>query len=126
MRLKITVDGQEYEVDVEVAEPEPPTRTTYIQSTSHAQGAGGGGAPQPAAPEVAADEAKVVRSPLAGVVSKVETVADQEVAADQEILVLEAMKMFTTITSPRAGKIKSVTVAVGDPVKQGQILVEFE
>ena len=36
------------------------------------------------------------------------------------------MKMETTITSPVAGKITKVNVDVGDPVKGGQILIEFE
>lgn len=127
MRLKINVDGQEYEVEVEVADPEPPTRTTYVQAPSRAQiGKSTGAVPGDKAPETVEDETKVVRSPLAGVVSKVEVEAGQEVAAEQEILVLEAMKMFTTITSPRSGTVKAVTVAATDPVKQGQILVEFE
>jgi len=41
-------------------------------------------------------------------------------------VILEAMKMFTSITSPGAGKIKAVEVAQGDGVKQGQLLIEFE
>jgi methylmalonyl-CoA carboxyltransferase small subunit len=81
---------------------------------------------QAASPEPAAVESNVIRSPLAGVVSKVETEAGADVSADQEILILEAMKMFTTITSPRSGRIKAVRVAAADAVKQGQILVEFE
>jgi biotin carboxyl carrier protein len=48
------------------------------------------------------------------------------VDADQDVIVLEAMKMFTTITSPVAGKIRFIDVAKGDAVKQGQILLEVE
>ena len=42
------------------------------------------------------------------------------------MLVLEAMKMETNVTAPRAGTVKSVHVAQGDPVKVNQVLVEFE
>jgi biotin carboxyl carrier protein len=40
--------------------------------------------------------------------------------------VLEAMKMETVITSPRAGKVAKVNVGPGDAVQSGQVLVEFE
>jgi len=39
---------------------------------------------------------------------------------------LEAMKMETEITAPVAGKVSTVNVNVGDSVKGGQVLVEFE
>jgi methylmalonyl-CoA carboxyltransferase small subunit len=41
-------------------------------------------------------------------------------------MVLEAMKMETVITAPIAGKIAKITRAAGDPVKAGQVLIEFE
>ena len=42
------------------------------------------------------------------------------------LLVLEAMKMETNVTSPVAGKVKRVTVAQSDGVQLNQVLVEFE
>jgi biotin carboxyl carrier protein len=48
------------------------------------------------------------------------------VDADQDVIVLEAMKMFTTITSPIAGKIRAIDVEKGASVKQGQLLLEVE
>ncbi len=128
MKLKITVEGKVYEVDVEVAESEPTSGVRYIQTGA----TGGSAAPIIMAPapmaggEAVADESKVCRSPLAGVVSEVNIEVGQEVTAEQQLLVLEAMKMFTTITSPVAGKIKSIRVEKTNSVKQGQVLVEFE
>jgi methylmalonyl-CoA carboxyltransferase small subunit len=127
MKLKITVEGKVYEVDVEVAESEPTSGVRYVQTGAAPTSApvivpaaqGGGG-------EAVANEAKVCRSPLAGVVSEVNVEVGQEVTAEQQLLILEAMKMFTTITSPVAGKIKSVRVEKTNAVKQGQVLVEFE
>ena len=47
------------------------------------------------------------------------------VTNDQPVIILEAMKMFTTITSPCTGTVKSIDVNPGDAVKQGQLLMEF-
>ncbi len=130
MRLIITVEGKKYEVEVEVAEAESPVAVRYVATG----GAGGGAsAPRASAPSGGsssgrqpADESKACRSPLAGVVSEVTVEVGQEVEIEQPVLVLEAMKMFTTITSPVSGRVKSIDVAVGTAVKQGQLLIEFE
>lgn len=127
MKLKITVEGKAYEVDVEVADPESSTGIRYV-----ATGVSGATAPIAApvgtngAIEQVADETKVCRSPLAGVVSELNAAVGDEVKTEQQLLVLEAMKMFTSITSSVVGKVKSIRVGVGDAVKQGQVLVEFE
>ena len=42
------------------------------------------------------------------------------------LLVLEAMKMETSIVAAADGKVKSVRVAQGEAVKVNQILLEFE
>jgi biotin carboxyl carrier protein len=52
-------------------------------------------------------------------------VGDKIVEGDQ-VLVLEAMKMEQSITSPREGIIKQIKVAVGDTIASGTALVEFE
>ena len=129
MKLKVTIDGKTYEVEVEASEAEQ-RRPGYIPPT-------GGAAPtrvvaptatQPAQPAsgAVADESKVCRSPIAGIVVKVSAQVGQTIQANDVLIVLEAMKMETTITSPVAGKIAKVNAAVGDPVQGGQILIEFE
>ena len=50
----------------------------------------------------------------------------QQIQANDPLLVLEAMKMETNITSPVAGKVKAINANVGDGVQVGQVLVEFE
>jgi methylmalonyl-CoA carboxyltransferase small subunit len=42
------------------------------------------------------------------------------------LLVLEAMKMETNITSPAAGKIARIKVRQGDAVQAGEVVAEFE
>lgn len=130
MKLKITVEGKVYEVEVEVEEGQPgpsaPTpRANPRSAPTAARPVGPAAAPAPVGgPDVADD--KAVKSPLMGVVQAVGCNVGQEVEVDQPLVVLEAMKMLTTITSPDKAKVKNIFVAVGDSVKQGQVLVEFE
>lgn len=130
MRLEITVEGKKYEVEVEVVESERPAPIGGFTGSFQQRTAGGAGGPGPkvAAPasDPNVDESKVVRCPLAGTVSRVVAEPGQEVKVDETILVLEAMKMETAITSPIDGKVKVIPVSVGDSVAKGQILVEFE
>ena len=73
-----------------------------------------------------ADESKVCRSPIAGIVARVPAQVGQSIQVNDVLLVLEAMKMETVITAPIAGKVAKINAKVGDVVQQGQVLVEFE
>jgi biotin carboxyl carrier protein len=128
LKLKITVDGKLYEVDVEVAEPEPSGPSYYppFQARIPAGVPAAAAAPRPAAQQPVGDEAKVCRSPLAGMVSRINAQVGQSIQVNDVLLVLEAMKMETVITAPVAGKVSRIDAAVGDAVSQGQVLVEFE
>ena len=131
MKLKITVAGQTYEVDVEVSDAEAP-HPTYVPpaAPTGAPVAKLVDNPAAAAPQRPAstvtDEAKLCRSPIAGVVTRVSAQVGQSVQANDVLLVLEAMKMETVITSPIAGKIARISANVGDAVQPGRVLVEFD
>lgn len=129
MKLKITVDQKTYEVDVEVAEDDRPQASAahaYMPSAPTALPSAPPPLPRAAAPDSAVSEDKVCRSPVAGVVVRVNAQVGQQIQANDPLLVLEAMKMETNITSPVAGKIKAINAGVGDGVQVGQVLVEFE
>jgi methylmalonyl-CoA carboxyltransferase small subunit len=131
VKLNITVDGKVYEVEVEVSEPDPPHASYYPgpgAARVPAAPAAAVGVPAPAAASggPVADESKVCRSPLAGVVNRVQAQVAQAIQANDPLLVLEAMKMETVITAHAAGKIARINAAPGDAVQQGQVLVEFE
>ena len=64
-----------------------------------------------------------VPSMLAGNVVKVLVEAGDEVAEGEPLAVIEAMKMETQISAPRAGTVTEVCVAEGDAVKVGEPLV---
>ena len=93
MKLKITVDGHAYEVDVEVSEPEP-LQPAYVPPSGQTRvPAAVPGAPPPArpggAPEPAADESKVCRSPFAGTVSRVSAQVGQTIQVNDVLMVLD-------------------------------------
>ncbi|MGO9516055.1 MAG: acetyl-CoA carboxylase biotin carboxyl carrier protein subunit [Candidatus Korobacteraceae bacterium] len=122
MKLKISVEGKTYEVEVEIVEEtaqDPSAEAPGIQSSV-----------LPAAAKISAfsgaNEEKIIRSPVAGLVVRIYAEPGQQVVADDLLMVLEAMKMETNINAPVAGKIKTVDVAPGNAVKLDQILLQFE
>ncbi len=124
MKLTIVIDGRPYEVEVEHAEyasgrdsqlSERAAVQSSVLPTFSKPGASGG-----------IDEAKVCRSPLAGVVARLHSNPGQQVENNELLLVLDAMKMEIKITAQLAGIVKSIAVAPGDAVKPGQILIHFE
>lgn len=130
MKLQIAIDDKRYEVDVEILEDDSLVRTPgylpphpiplTVPSTPVAS------APKSAPKNGNADESKVCRSPVAGVVLRVTSQPGQQLQPNDLMLVLEAMKMETNVTAPVSGKVKVVNVQAGDAVKVNQVLVEFE
>ncbi|GAA1784598.1 biotin/lipoyl-binding protein [Luedemannella flava] len=124
--MNITIDDQTYEVDVEVSEPEPVRPVTLVAGQARMPAVAASAPPGRGADmETVADESKVCRSPVNGLVTQVVTHPDQVVQIDDVLLVLEAMKMETKITAPVAATVAKVNVTVGDAVRAGQVLVEF-
>jgi len=129
VRLNVKIDEKIYEVDVEAVEPEasvPQTRfyVTGKPTTRTVAQTASAPAPQPAA--TSAEESKVCRSPVSGIVIKMAANEGQNLQSGETIMVLEAMKMETNITAPGAVKIAKLLVKEGDSVQSGQALVEFE
>jgi len=71
------------------------------------------------------NEGKECRSPVTGMVIKVNVEPGQEVQPDEVVVVLESMKMEMQITAPRGGLVKRVAVAPGAAVKVDELMVEF-
>jgi methylmalonyl-CoA carboxyltransferase small subunit len=59
-------------------------------------------------------------------VVRVNTQVGQQIQMNDVLLVLEAMKMETNVTSPVAGKVKKINANVGEAVPVGHVLIEFE
>jgi acetyl-CoA carboxylase carboxyltransferase component len=67
-----------------------------------------------------------VRAQFAGVVVAITRGADERVGAGAPLLVLEAMKMEHEVLAETDGVVRSVEVAVGDSVEEGQLLLVLE
>ncbi|MDO5094796.1 MAG: biotin/lipoyl-containing protein [Propionibacteriaceae bacterium] len=121
MKLKVTVNQTDYEIDVEVQEEERRSLGPIVIG-------GSGGAATPAAPTTAsvrAASANAVVAPLAGSVARILVSEGDEIESGQVLLVLEAMKMETEITAPSAGTVSAILVSQGEPVQGGQALIEL-
>jgi biotin carboxyl carrier protein len=64
-----------------------------------------------------------VKSNVAGNVWKILVNVGDDVVTDQEVAILEAMKMEFPIVSPVSGKVTSITVKPNDGVSDGQVLM---
>jgi methylmalonyl-CoA carboxyltransferase 1.3S subunit len=129
LKIQIVIGRKAYEIEADVEGGEDqlgvpghlPAGTATIQSTRVPT------APRPHSPsDVDGDESRVCRSPVAGIVVRICVQPGEQLLLDDLLVVLEAMKMETSVTAPIAGKVKSVKVAPGEAVKLNQILVEFE
>ena len=67
-----------------------------------------------------------IKAPMPGLILEINVKVGQEVKENDNLLILEAMKMENSFSSPRDGIIKSIAVSIGDAVDKGQLLIEFE
>jgi len=67
-----------------------------------------------------------LKAMMPGRVVNVLVKAGDEVAAEQGVLVVEAMKMENELKSPKAGKVIEVRVSAGQAVEKGEILAVIE
>jgi methylmalonyl-CoA carboxyltransferase small subunit len=113
MKLRISLEGQSYDVDVEILPDSPEIDTCFEVPPSVLH---------PPPPADVRPEDRICRSPIAGVVVSVAVASRQRVLQDDPVLVIEAMKMQTTIGAPVDGIVDAVHVLPGQSVKPGQPL----
>jgi biotin carboxyl carrier protein len=123
LKKRIIVDGKTYEVEYDNPEESSfsPSNVDPVQSLV---------LPTPPDPRVPAqsnvDESKVFRSPVDGIVTRINVETGKQVNPGDILLVVEAMKMENNVTTHATASITSIKVKAGDAVKAGQVLVEFE
>lgn len=127
-RFKISVDGvaydvtvQELEMDGRVSAPQQAEMPHVSQDKelSAPRAPAKIKAPLPPAQSNAGD----VVSPLAGTVIEVKVSAGQTVESGDLLLVLEAMKMESTIVAPMDGRVQNIAVSPGQSVQEGHVLL---
>jgi len=72
---------------------------------------------------IASSDELALTAPMAGVVVAIERRPREEVRAGMPVIVLESMKMEHEVLAEGPGVVRSVEVAVGDAVEEGQLLV---
>jgi len=79
----------------------------------------------PTTPAPAASEGEPFPAPLAGNIFKVMVTPGQQVSEGETMIILEAMKMETTVSAPRDATVVEVLVKAGDAVSVGAPLVKL-
>lgn len=118
MRLELQVDGKRYQLDVGLpkvgnADRKGKHPLSSIQSVHVANTCGDG-------------DLRICRSPVNGIVVGVLVHAGDILNTDDPMLVLEAMKMRTSLVAPLSGRLKCVHIEAGQAVRTNQVLLEFE
>jgi acetyl-CoA carboxylase biotin carboxyl carrier protein len=67
-----------------------------------------------------------VVAPMPGTIVDIMVAVGDEVEEDQELMVLEAMKMENPIFAPANGTVKEIKVKVGDKVESDEVLMTIE
>ena len=123
--LRISFEGKSYDVEVEVLDNNQiaPVAVAPVAAASVAP------APAPVAAPVAAPAPAApaggtpIPSPMMGIVFKLKVKVGDKVAKNQEVAVLEAMKMENSIISPCDGTVAYIAVKEQESVSEGQVLM---
>jgi len=130
LKLRITIDGKVYEAEVEILEDEE-SEHPYVPYTPAPVSYTPAPLPVVATAPVGlidseGDHGKVCRSPVTGLVIRVNVEPGQAIEPNDVLVVLESMKMENNVTATHAAMVKNVNVVAGNSVKVHQVLLEFE
>jgi biotin carboxyl carrier protein len=137
-KLRVTIDGVTYDVEVEVLADDEDDGYGYSATNIYSNQPTVRSAPPPPAaarpaaaapaspPPAAGGGSKTVTSPLPGIVKSIKVKVGDSFAANAPLVVLEAMKMETVISSTSAGVVKEIKVTPSQSVQQDEVLVVFE
>ena len=67
-----------------------------------------------------------IKAEWPGVISEIKVNVGDTVTADQEIIILESMKMLTPILSPTDGAVSEIAVEQGQYVDEGTTLAKLD
>ena len=110
----MTVNGEEFKVEME-REPEPEKKKPAVHPVV-----------PPSAPKGNQTAVNALKAPLPGVITDILVEVGQEVQEDENVIVLEAMKMANNLQAEKGGKVTAICVQIGQTVMEGETLVTFE
>ncbi len=141
-RFRVTIDGREYDVEIDDPSARPViARVSGEVFRVQVSVQDGAGARAPAQPEPTAAPAPTASSsnaaaalrspngdhalmaPMPGTILSLMATVGQAVQRGDELLTIEAMKMFNVIRAPWSGRVAQVHVTEGKVVSHGDLLV---
>ena len=127
--IRISFEGRSYDVEVEVLNSASAPAVSAPAPVAAAPVAAAPVVAAPAPAPVAAAPVSAggteVHSPMMGLVFKIKVKVGDTVAANQEVVVLEAMKMETPVYAPAAGTVTAIHIKEQDSVSEGQVLLNI-
>jgi biotin carboxyl carrier protein len=66
-----------------------------------------------------------IKAPMTGKIASIVVNVGDDVNVDDEVVIMDAMKMEIPVYSPVAGKVKEINVKEGDSVKTEQVLMSI-
>jgi acetyl-CoA carboxylase biotin carboxyl carrier protein len=67
-----------------------------------------------------------IKAPMPGKIASITVSIGSQVKEEDEVIIMDAMKMEIPVYAPGAGTIKEIKVKVGDSVNEGQLLAVLE
>jgi biotin carboxyl carrier protein len=67
-----------------------------------------------------------VAAPMTGTVLKINVSPGEAIAAGDEVVIVESMKMELPIESPQAGTVAEVLVSIEDHIDEGDVVLRLE
>lgn len=138
-KFRVNVNGKEYLVEMEelgttTGQPAPAPAQQAPASVAPAQPAPAPVAPAPApvapaqpAPAPATSGNQVtLDAPMPGTILKVMVNVGDQVAFEQPLVILEAMKMENELVAPRAGVVTAIHVAPNSAIDVGKPIITIE
>ena len=131
MKYKVTLNNRVYEVEVEQGEAMLVNEYELAAPAVAAPAAAPVAVPPAAAPAAAPAAGalaagEVITSPMPGNILKINVTQGQKVNEGDVLIVLEAMKMETSVVARMAGTVDEGLVKEGGNVKAGELLITIK
>lgn len=123
--LTVKRGDQVYQVELEAEQSGPAEHPGGIPATE-APPSPSTVSDRPSGSIVATGGSGAVPAPMTGTIKEVLVHVGDTVQENEQIIMMEAMKMDIEVVAPRAGKIAEIMVAPGDSVRENQAVLRIE
>lgn len=128
-KFRIKMNEKEYLVEMEELTPggtpaaAPPVAAPAEAASAPAAAPAPAPAAAPAPAPVSVAGGTVIESPMPGTILSIKVKVGDQVAADQCLVILEAMKMENEIVAPQSGTVAAIHVSEGAAIDVGKPII---